>query len=157
MDNLPLTPEKMKKLTDSVDNALFALGKAYQEGIADYQSAITTYESLLEKAADFPQREETLFNLYYCYKKIGDEVNAQRILMLMKQKYPLGKHTARAVNPDSVANAGSSLKVNATHQYEKIYNSFIEGRFEEALAQKKTADSLYGDKYWTPQLLYIES
>jgi len=158
MDNLPLTPEKMKKLTDSVNNALFALGVAYQDGIADYQSAITTYESLLERApADFPQREVTLFNLYYCYKKTGDEVNAQRILGLMKQKYPLGKQTARAVNPDSAANAGSSLKVNATHQYEKIYTSFIEGRFEEALSQKKTADSLYGDKYWTPQLLYIES
>jgi len=28
--------------------------------------------------------------------------------------------------------------------------AFIEGRFDEALAQKKTADSLYGDKYWTP-------
>jgi TolA-binding protein len=47
--------------------------------------------------------------------------------------------------------------VNATHQYEKIYDAFIEGRFDEAIAQKKVADSLYGDKFWTPQLLYIES
>ncbi|HEY4205925.1 MAG TPA: tetratricopeptide repeat protein, partial [Puia sp.] len=157
MDNLPLTPDKVKKLTDSVDNALFALGKAYQDGIGDYQSAITTYESLLEKSANFPQRETTLFDLYYCYKKIGDEANAQRILMLMKQKYPSGKQTARAINPDSTASAGNSLKLNATRQYDKVYTSFIEGRFDEALAQKKTADSLYGEKYWTPQLLYIES
>jgi len=62
-----------------------------------------------------------------------------------------------AQNPDSTVQADGSLKVNATHQYEKIYNSFIEGRFQEALADKKTADSLYGDKYWTPQLLYIEA
>ncbi|HEX9514239.1 MAG TPA: tetratricopeptide repeat protein [Puia sp.] len=157
MDNLPLTPEKMKKLTDSVDNALFALGKAYQEGISDYQSAIATYEGLLEKAPDFPREEDILFNLYYCYKKIGDEAGAQRILALLKQKYPTGRLAGKAINPDTVDNAANSLKVNATHQYEKIYNSFIEGRFEEALAQKKVADSLYGDKYWTPQLLYIES
>ena len=157
MANLPLTPEKMKKLTDSVDNALFALGKAYQEGISDYQSAITTYESLLTKAPDYPREEDILFNLYYCYKKVGDEANAARILALMKQKYPKSRLTGKATNPDSVESAGNSLKINATHQYEKIYNSFIEGRFQEALAQKKTADSLYGDKYWTPQLLYIES
>ncbi|HTI12292.1 MAG TPA: tetratricopeptide repeat protein [Puia sp.] len=157
MANLPLTPEKLKKLNDSVDNALFTLGKAYQEGIADYSSAINAYDSLLERSPDFPRREETLFSLYYCYKKMGDETNAQRILALMKQKYPSGKLTGKAVNPDSAENASNSLKVNATHQYEKIYNSFIEGRFEEALALKKTADSLYGDKYWTPQLLYIES
>lgn len=157
MANLPLTPEKMQKLNDSVDNALFNLGKAYQDGIADYLSAIHSYDSVLGRSPDYPRREETLFGLYYCYKKIGDEANAQRILALMKQKYPTGKLTGKAANPDSVANEGNSLKVNATHQYEKIYNSFIEGRFEEALADKKKADSLYGDKYWTPQLLYIES
>jgi hypothetical protein len=45
----------------------------------------------------------------------------------------------------------------ATRRYESIYNLFIEGRFDEALAQKKQADSLYGNSFWSPQLLYIES
>ncbi|HEX2627391.1 MAG TPA: hypothetical protein VHM26_00215, partial [Chitinophagaceae bacterium] len=34
---------------------------------------------------------------------------------------------------------------------------FIEGKFDEAVARKKAADSIYGKHYWTPQLLYIES
>ena len=157
LNNLPLTPEKMKKSSDSVENALFTLGKAYQEGLPDYLSAIATYDSLLQKFPDTRWREETLLNLYYCYKKIGDDVNADRILSLMKEKYPNGRFTARAINPDSAIQADNSLRVKATHEYEQIYNSFIEGKFAEALAEKKTADSLYGDKYWTPQLLYIES
>src|SRR5690606_21423764 len=33
----------------------------------------------------------------------------------------------------------------------------IEGRFDEALQQKKAADSIYGRNHWTPQLLYIEA
>ena len=68
------------------------------------------------------------------------------MLELLKQKYP--KNVADP-NPDSVADVENSLKVNATHQYEKIYDAFIEGRFDEAIAQKKVADSVYGDKYWT--------
>jgi hypothetical protein len=76
---------------------------------------------------------------------------------MMKKDYPASHATALASNPDSTLQADGSLKVNATRQYERIYNSFIEGRFQEALADKKVADSLYGDKYWTPQLLYIES
>ena len=79
------------------------------------------------------------------------------MLERLKQRFPKGAFTAKALNPDSVAEAENSLKVNATHQYEKIYDAFIEGRFDEAIAQKKIADSAYGDKYWTPQLLYIES
>ena len=45
----------------------------------------------------------------------------------------------------------------ATKEYEKIYDLFIEGKFEEAKAAKAAADSTYGNSYWTPQLLYIES
>ncbi|HXB06321.1 MAG TPA: hypothetical protein VNW04_04380, partial [Puia sp.] len=80
-----------------------------------------------------------------------------RILDLLGQKYPHGAFTARLVNPDSVENSAGSLKTKATHQYEKVYTDFIEGRFEQAVEEKRVADSLYGDKYWTPQLLYIES
>jgi len=155
--NLPLTPEKMKKSMDSVESALFNLGRTYQDGIPDYIFAINSYDSLLEKFPETRRREETLFNLYYCYKKLGDEANAQRILDLLGQKYPHGAFTARLVNPDSVENSAGSLKTKATHQYEKVYTDFIEGRFEQAVEEKRVADSLYGDKYWTPQLLYIES
>lgn len=157
LDRLPMTPEKIKISQDSVQKALFMLGKTYQEGLPDYESAIKAYEGLLEKFPDMPEREEILLGLYYCYKKTGDEANANRVLQLMKQKFAGGKFTAIAINPDSANKTTNSLKENATHQYEKIYNSFIEGRFEEALAEKKIADSLYGDRYWTPQLLYIES
>jgi hypothetical protein len=157
MDNLPLTPEKMKKLNDSIERAMYVLGKTYQDGINDYPSAITTDDSLLQKFPATMLREETLLNLCFCYRKIGDIANADRILALLKKDFPKGRPAAMASNPDSTVQAEGSLKVNATHQYERIYNSFIEGRFEEALAAKKMADSLYGDKYWTPQLLYIEA
>jgi outer membrane protein assembly factor BamD (BamD/ComL family) len=154
---LPLTPDKIKKSNDSIENALFLLGKTYQEGIQDYHFAINSYDTLLTKFPATGKQEQTLLNLYYCYTKLGDQADADRMLELLKQRFPKGAFTAKAINPDSVAEAEGSLKVNATHQYEKIYEDFIEGRFGEAIGQKKIADSLYGDKYWTPQLLYIES
>jgi outer membrane protein assembly factor BamD (BamD/ComL family) len=157
MDNLPLTPEKMKKSEDSVEKAMFSLGKSLQEGLPDYGSAIGTYDSLLRRIPATPLREEILFNLFYCYTKLGDQANADRILQIMKSGYPAGKFTATAINPDSAVQAAGKFRSNATQQYEKIYSSFIEGRFDEALAEKKVADSLYGSTYWTPQLLYIEA
>ena len=155
--HLPLTADKMKKSMDSIEGAFFGLGRTYQDGIPDYIFAINAYDSLLDKFPQTLHREETLFNLYYCYKKLGDEENARRILRLLNEKFPTGAFTARAVHPDTAGQAAVILKEKATHEYEKVYLTFIEGRFDEALAMKKTADSLYGDKYWTPQLLYIES
>jgi tetratricopeptide (TPR) repeat protein len=157
LSHLPLTPDKIKKSNDSIEGALFNLGRAYQDGIPDYPYAINTYDSLLNRFPNTTRYEETLFNLYYCYTKLGDQENAQRILQLMTGKYPNGAFTLKAINPDAATKAAEELRINATHQYERVYIAFIEGRFDEALAEKKVADSLYGDKYWTPQLLYIES
>ncbi len=142
---------------DSVAGALFALGRVYQEGLPDYPSAIAAYDSLLRLMPATPLREETLLGLYYCYKKMGDGANADKIVQMMRGEFPKGKFTALAVNPDSVAEAAGAARINATRQYDRIYDAFIEGRFDEAMTEKKLADSLYGDKYWTPQLLYIEA
>jgi len=157
MANLPLTPEKNQKSLDSLENAFFTLGEAYQNGLPDYLAAIGAYDSLLQKFPDSRHREETLFNLYFCYKKIGDETNAARVLGLLKDKYPNSKSLRIITDPGSVNLTENTIKTAATKKYEDIYNDFIEGNFETALANKKVADSLYGQKYWTPQLLYIES
>jgi hypothetical protein len=157
LSRLPLTPEKMKKSMDSIEGALFALGRTYQDGIPDYAYAINSYDTLLNKFPTTSHREQSLFNEYYCYEKLGDDANAQRVLRLLNEQYPNGPYTGRLNHPDTVGVAEETLRLNATRQYDQIYLTFIEGRFEDALAMKKMADSVYGDKYWTPQLLYIES
>ncbi len=157
LSKLPLTEEKMKISQDSVENALLVLGISYQEGLPDYLAAIDTYEKLLTRFPQTKTKEDVLFNLYYCYRKAGDQANAARILAMMKQLFPKGKRTAQIVDPAAAALVADGLKTEATRKYETIYNAFIEGRFEEALAQKREADSLYGKKFWTSQLLYIEA
>ncbi|MBS1662522.1 MAG: tetratricopeptide repeat protein, partial [Bacteroidetes bacterium] len=157
LERLPLTEEKMQRSMDSIESALFILGTTFKDNIPDYASAIGSYDSLLTRFPETRKEEEALIGMYYSYKKLGDEENAARILARLKQKHPGSALTARTINPDSALQAANRPQVDATHQYEKIYLSFIEGRFDEAVAQKKIADSLYGNKYWTPQLLYIES
>jgi len=157
LNNIPLAPESMKKSNDTIEHSLFIIGKSFQEGLSDYREAIRFYDSLLKKFPNTKFNEEALFNLYYCYKKLGDEENAKRILKMMMEKYPNSKLTNIAAYPDAYKKAAEAPKAEATKRYEDIYNSFIEGRFEEAMADKKAADSSYGDKYWTPQLLYIEA
>jgi hypothetical protein len=43
----------------------------------------------------------------------------------------------------------------AEELYQRVYDLFLSGRYEEALALKEKADCDFGDHYWTPQLLYI--
>jgi hypothetical protein len=156
-DNLPLTPERLKLSNDSIGSAMMELGRAFNEQVEDYPLAIETLERLLGRYPNTPHKQEALFNLYYAYWKTGDLTKANYYKIQLQQMFPGGKY-ANALDPKLAAQSPDSvLKKNATLSYEKIYTSFIEGNFEQALADKKRADSLYGERYWTPQLLYIEA
>ena len=157
LTNIPLTPEKMKKSMDSIESATFALGKFYQDGLPDYLFAIAAYDSLLARFPETRFREEALFNLYYCYKKLGDEANAANTLQWMRQQFPAGKFVGLLNQSNMIKTPEVIAREDATRHYDSVYTSFIEGKFDEALAAKKGLDSLYGDKYWTPQLQYIEA
>ncbi|MFN8291835.1 MAG: hypothetical protein U0U70_16375, partial [Chitinophagaceae bacterium] len=153
-NNLPVTEEKLKISNDSLKEALFNLGKAYIQEIEDCQSGTTTLERLRSKFTAFEPMDEVLFNLYYCYNKNGETAKAAAIKKLMSEKYASSKLTTIVTTgKDPVV----TEKEVATKTYESIYDLFIEGKFDEAIAKKKEADAKYGKNYWTPQLLYIES
>ena len=152
--NLPLTEDKLKVSSDSIQNALYELGKIYGGDLEDCDAVINTYEQLKTKFPDFPKMDEVLFHLYYCYNKNGESAKASQLKTEMGAKYP-GSHFTTIVTTGKDPNEEKNEK--ATKTYENIYDLFIEGNFDEAVAQKKVADSLYGENYWTPQLLYIES
>lgn len=154
-DNLPLTPDQLQKSNDSIQAALFALGKLYVQEIEDCTAGTETFEQLRSRFPQFEKMDEVLFNLYYCYNKNGETAKAAAIKKLMNEKFSNSNFTTIVTtgkNPQSL-----SVNPDATKTYEKIYDLFIEGNFEQAVAQKRMADSLYGKNYWTPQLLYIES
>jgi outer membrane protein assembly factor BamD (BamD/ComL family) len=153
-NNLPLTNEQLQKSNDSIQQALFEAGKIYIQEIEDCVAGTESLEQLRNRYPQFTHMDEVLFNLYYCYNKNGETAKAAAIKKLLAEKFPSSKYTTIVTtgkDPQSASNP------DATLTYEKIYDLFIEGKFDEALAQKKLADSQYGKNYWTPQLLYIEA
>jgi tetratricopeptide (TPR) repeat protein len=154
--NLPLTEEQLKASNNKIAGALFHNGVAFQNKLEDYPSAINAYEELLRKYPDSTHKEEALFNLYYCYNRIGRKFSADSVRNALKRNFSKGSWTAKLNIPQTNA-TGANTNDPATLKYKEIYNLFIEGKFEEAKNEKAKADSMYGNSYWTPQLLYIES
>ncbi len=153
--NVPVTKEGIEASNTKVAAALFQLGKHYQNLLEDYPAAIETYEKSLQRFPDSLYGGELYLNLSYCYRKIGELQKADYYKNLLLNKFKNSKYTQFALHPQSMD--PSKKDTAATKRYEEIYNLFIEGDFEKAIKEKEQADSLFGNNYWSPQLLYIES
>jgi TolA-binding protein len=155
LENLPLTPEKMELSEDSVANALVNLGMIYIDQLEEYDAAIDSLERFVGKYPYHTRRPEALYYLYFAYKKTGRDADAANARAELDKKYA-GSGMQQMLENALTGNE-KKQKDEITNAYEHVYNLFIEGNFKEAVEQKTINDSIYGSRYWTPQLLYIES
>ncbi len=155
LQNVPLTDQQMNESNNTVREALYTLAQTFTNKLEDYPSAIKAYEELLRRFPNSNYTEEILFNLANAYQKTGDKEKADFYKRTLITSSPNGKLAKLIQNPALAKNNVQSSP--ATKKYEDIYNLFIEGNFARAKSEKKIADSLYSNSYWTPQLLFIES
>jgi TolA-binding protein len=154
-DQLPLTEALLKISNDSISNSLFILGKLLSEELEDCSSAIQTFEELRARFPQYEKMNEVLFKLYYCYGKSGQPDKAAGIKKSMEEKFPGSPLTSIVVTGKDPGNKKNNPE--ATKAYEQVYDLFIEGDFKKAIAEKEKADAQFGENYWTPQLMYIET
>jgi len=153
LSKLPLTEDQLRISNDSIQNGLFSSGVLYVTQMEDYTSAIDAFENIRSRYPEFEKMPEVLFHLYYAYNKTGNADAAARLKKMLNDKYPTSK-AASALNGNRQETQFSNT---VTKEYERIYDLFIEGKFDEAKQAKRIADSTYGTTTWQPQLLYIES
>jgi tetratricopeptide (TPR) repeat protein len=155
--SIPLTPESLQASNDSLEKAYHALGRIFQDKLGDCDETVHNFESLLNRFPNTAYQEEALFALTYCYGKMGNTQKAAFYKGHLSSRFGQSKYLRYLNNPKAAQEEAGAFKAKATNSYNEIYNLFIAGDFDKALQLKKRSDSSYGEQFWSPQLLYIES
>jgi len=157
MKNLPLTPEALQKSNDTIQSSLYSLGVIFMNKQEDYEKAVIAFEQLLQRFPSTPHLEEVVFDLYFCYTKLGKLDKAALYKDWLNRSFPSGRYLHYIDNPTASKEEQHKYEKDATKAYEQVYDLFIEGQFDSAFAMKRRADAQFDETNWTPQLLYIES
>ena len=157
LENLPTTSEKLLQSNLKKADAIKTLATLYKDKLGDCKESVYWNNQLLKIQPDSAWLSQIYFDLAFCYKQLDSAAQEKYFTNLLVQHSPKGSLTELLLNPKK-SEKEDKIKVTAVEKrYTEIYNQFISGDFNKALANKKLADSIYGDSYWTPQLLYIES
>ena len=153
--NLPLTPEMLDSSNQKVATALYSLAQLFEFDLHDEQQAIYLYEIYLQRFPTKLSDGDIYLGLYHCYSRLGDSEKAAYYKGLLDREFPDSRSYKLVNDPYSL----DLLKNNPiiSKKYEAIYYEFANGNIDSAYELKRAADSLYGNNYWTPQLLYWEA
>lgn len=155
MEDLPLTQERIDSSNSNIARSMLSLAKLFQQELEDYQEAVNTYEEYLQRFPNRLENGDVYLGLYFCYNKLGNTAKADYYKNLLTKNFSGSNAEKLLTNPAALK--PDEKNPDVTRRYEAIYDMFIEGRFAEASDAKKKADSIHGNNYWTPQLLYIEA
>ena len=150
--NIPVTISKKDSSNNRLERSLLNNGITFQDKLEEYPAAIEQYTDIFKRYQEPSHEIEVWYNLAYCFRKINKFKQADSVMALLNKKYSQKQIDSIA----QLKNNRPGLK-NATIVYENIYQLFYNESYEKAIAAKTKADSVFGKKYWTPQLLFIES
>ncbi|MFZ9687491.1 MAG: hypothetical protein ACO3AW_05950 [Chitinophagaceae bacterium] len=158
LENLPTTAEKLSISNGKKIGGIKILASLYKDKLGDYKESIYwNNQLLLLEKVDSATITQAYFDLAFCYKQIDSIAQSNYYKSLLASYAPEHSLTKQLLDPKPTTTKDKSKDIASEKVYNEIYNHFISGNFNKALAAKKTADSIFGQSYWTPQLLYIES
>ncbi len=161
--NIPLSEKRKQQTNDSIAAMLFSNGITFENKLEEYPAAIEAFTTLLKRYPNYKQTEKTLFHLAHCYFATGNMPVFDSLKTALNHQFPDGTWSYKINKGEFQNNNDSSVTITGVQKefiakaYENIYGLFIEGKFEEAKEEKLKADNSFGTKFWTPQLLFIES
>jgi len=150
--NIPVTKSRKDTSNNRIIRSLLNNGVTFQEKLAEYPAAIEQYEEIFRRYVVPAYEIEAWYDLIYSYRKVNKNRQADSVQALLNAKY-----TQKDIDSIAKLRNNSPGFKNATDVYQNIYLLFYNENYEKAVATKAKADSVFGKKYWTPQLLFIEA
>ncbi len=154
--NIPTTPEQMAESNNRIAQALFNMGVIFKDRFNDPVSAISSFESMVNR---FPENENKLRAYYFLYtlnRSTGDLSRAEMYKNRLIAEYPESDFAQILGDPNYLQNVRQRQSL-ANQLYEQSYAAFVAGNYNQVIANWEAADTLDIDLGLRGQFSYLKA
>jgi tetratricopeptide (TPR) repeat protein len=132
LQSIPSTPELLAASQNRVEDALYNLAIIYQHKLKEPAQAIQTYEQLVARFPNIPNKAEVLYSLYLLHRQAEDGQQDQ-YADLLKKDFPDSRFAKLIDNPnyEEVSSADREL---VRQLYDSAYTLYGSEKYQEAIA-----------------------
>lgn len=155
LKNLPLNDTLLRASNGRIADAILEAGKLYSEQFTDYDKAIESFETLLQRYPNSVLEPEALYNIYRVYQVEKDsraEAYRQRLL----SKYPDSEFSKILSDPEYYQRKIEELR-KAENLYQEAYAEYLAENFERAVSLCDEGLSTYSKDDLAPKFMLLRS
>ena len=156
MRNIPLSPEQMEASHERIAQAYFNLGMIFKDRFKDKRSAVSNFESLVNRYPDNENKLQAYYYLYSLYRELGDPSRADNFKSRLISEFPDSEFASILGDPDYLENFRQRQEF-ANKLYEQTYNAFQAGNYTQVISNWETADTLEIEKSLRGQFIYLKA
>jgi tetratricopeptide (TPR) repeat protein len=156
LQSIPLTPDALSKSNNKILDAYYNLGSIYKERLENNEKSVETFEELLKRFPENKYKLSSYYQLYRTYLSMNNKVKSDYYKNKILNEYPESEYATIIKDPESVEQIIANRNKVETF-YVQTYELYSEGKYSEALANCKRADSLYRKSPLMPQFAFIKA
>jgi tetratricopeptide (TPR) repeat protein len=155
VDGLPLTPELLAQSNLRIYNAYVDIGNYYRDLLNDKTDAIATFELILRRFPDDPNKPAIYYNLYRLYSDV-DQAKSDVYKNKLLKEYPETPF-AKVISDPDFAKKLDIKDAEFTQAYNAVFDLFSDKKYKEVIARVPELAKQYPDSKLSAQLYYLQA
>jgi tetratricopeptide (TPR) repeat protein len=155
LQGLPLTADQLVQSNVRIYNAYVDIGNFYRDILDDKPDAIATFELILRRFPNDPNKAATYYSLYRLYSD-ADHTKADMYKNKILKEYPETPFARIITDPD-YAKKLNDKDAEFTQAYNAIFDLYVHKQYKEVIASVPALLKQYPDNKFSAQLYYLEA
>ncbi len=140
--NVPFTTDEYTKSKSKVLEAYYNIGLVYDEKLKDPREASNDFQEMLKLFPGNEYEPEVLYRLFKLYSSIRQKAKADESRSQLIAKYPESPY-ALILQNKGVKSADNDANKEVILFYEKMYDAYSEGKYDEVKTMKMEANKKF--------------
>lgn len=156
LKDIPFTEEQMAESNAKLVEGLYNSAVIYKDQMENFPLAERTFQRICIDFPDFEQMDETYYNMFQLYSRMGRNDDAEDYKTKLLASYPDNEHGKKLADPNFMYKARYG-KAEEDSLYTEAYEAFKNGNYSKTLSNDEYTAKEYPDGVNRPRFMFLSA